>query len=142
MVSVEYIAKEAGALGNVTARIAFNRIRNLSYKASRFEWNAECERYLETGRRINAALITSLQSEEIRFESVFSNFKFKIPPFWSSVIHIPENFDITKIPLDDAKYITKAFLNAFNLENEKNIKSMKKRRKTLFVKIKARKFKK
>lgn len=26
MVSVEYIAREAGALGNVTARIAFNRI--------------------------------------------------------------------------------------------------------------------
>ena len=142
MVSVECIAREAGALGNVTARIAFNRIRNLSYKASRFEWNVECELYLETGRRINAALITSLQSEEIRFESVFSNFKFKIPPFWSSVIHIPENFDITKIPLGDAKYITKAFLDAFNLENEKNIKSMKKRRKTLFVKIKARKFKK
>lgn len=142
MVSVECIAREAGALGNVTARIAFNRIRNLSYKASRFEWNVECERYLETERRINAALITSLQSEEIRFESVFSNFKFKIPPFWSSVIHIPENFDITKIPLDDAKYITKAFLDAFNLENKKNIKSMKKRRKTLFVKIKARKFKK
>ena len=142
MVSVECIAREAGALGNVTARIAFNRIRNLSYKASRFEWNAECERYFETVRRINAALITSLQSEEIRFESVFSNFKFKIPPFWSSVIHIPENFDITKIPLGDAKYITKAFLDAFNLENEKNIKSMKKRRKTLFVKIKVRKFKK
>ena len=126
----------------MTARIAFNRIRNLSYKASRFEWNAECERYLETGRRINAALITSLQSEEIRFESVFSNFKFKIPPFWSSVIHIPDNFDIKKIPLDEARYITKAFLDAFNLENEKNIESMKKRRKTLFVKIKARKFKK
>lgn len=142
MVSVECIAREAGALGNVTARIAFNRIRNLSYKASRFEWNVECERYLETERRINAALITSLQSEEIRFESVFSNFKFKIPPFWSSVIHIPENFDITKIPLDEARYITKAFLDAFNLENKKNIESMKKRRKTLFVKIKARKFKK
>ena len=142
MVSVEYIAKEAGALGNVTARVAFYRIRNLSYKASRFEWNAECERYFETVRRINAALITSLQSEEIRFESVFSNFKFKIPPFWSSVIHIPENFDITKIPLDEARYITKAFLDAFNLENKKNIESMKKRRKTLFVKIKARKFKK
>lgn len=142
MVSVESIAREAGALGNVTARIAFNRIRNLSYKASRFEWDTECERYLETGRRINAALITSLQSEEIRFESVFSNFKFKIPPFWSSVIHIPEDFDITKIPLDDAKYITKAFLDAFNLENKKNLKSMKTRRKTLFVKIKARKFKK
>ena len=142
MVSVECIAREAGALGNVTARIAFNRIRNLSYKASRFEWNAECERYFETVRRINAALITSLQSEEIRFESVFSNFKFKIPPFWSSVIHIPENFDITKIPLDEARYITKAFLDAFNLENKKNIESIKKRRKTLFVKIKARKFKK
>lgn len=142
MVSVEYIAREAGALGNVTARLAFYPIRKLGYKASRFEWDAECERYRETARRINAALITSLKRREIRFESVFSNFKFKIPPFWSSVIHIPEDFDITKIPLDDAKYITKAFLDAFNLENKKNLEDMKAYRKRLFVKIKARKFKK
>lgn len=142
MVSVEYIAREAEALGNVTARLAFYRIRNLSYKASRFEWNAEYDRYQETARRINAASIVSLQSKEICFESVFSNFKFKITPFWYSVIHIPENFDIKKIPLDNAQYIAKAYFNGFNLENEKNLKMMKAMRKTLFVKIKARKFNK
>lgn len=142
MVLVEYIAREAGALGRITARIAFCPIRDLGYKVSRYVWNAECEHYLETVRRINSALIVSLKSEEIRFKSVFSNFKFKIPPFWSSVIRIPDDFDITKIPLNDAKYITKAFLDGFNSQNKDNLESMKTRKKTLSVKIKARKFKK